>query len=280
MVRSMLLDTSVKTTKADRGTAKTASARVVPALQRQSMERENVLPKAVIFDLDGTLIDSARDVSVVLNTIVVQKGVAQFTEDEVKPFMGEGVLAVIGKALQARHVQASEAKLSRLKTQFLDIYCRERVALTKPFPYARRILDQLTRRGLAVGVCTNKDEVVAQLILQALGFDRHVRAVIGADSGFGRKPDPTPLLACASRLRVRPNQVVYVGDHRIDIETARAAKIPVVAVSYGYAGVPVSTLGANRTISCLSELPDAVFGTHEFTFITHRKAVSRKGSRQ
>ncbi len=218
------------------------------------------LPSAVIFDLDGTLIDSAHDVTIALNRILPQKDAPRFTADEVKPLMGEGVRAVIQKALLARGLRESESGISHLKEQFLDIYCRERVSKTTAYPFAAAVIDELSAKRISVGVCTHKDEGAARLILRQLGFDRQIGAVIGADSGFGRKPAPAPLLACASRLSVSPDQVVYVGDHRIDVETARAANIPVVAVAYGYSGEPVGTLGANRTITCLSELPVAICG--------------------
>lgn len=228
--------------------------------QSRKVRAASSLPRAVIFDLDGTLIDSAHDVSIALNMVLRELDVPIFSEDEVKPLMGEGVLAVIRKALHVCDVYKSEAEVHRLKDHFLEIYCRDRVALTKAFPFASDVLVQLTDRGISVGICTNKDEGAARLILKQLDFDRRIRAVVGADSGFGRKPDPAPLLACASRLTVPSDQVVYVGDHRIDVETARAAEIPVIAVAFGYSGVPVGTLGADRTIACLSHLPSAIRG--------------------
>ena len=242
------------------------SLALAPAVRSWSAKRANSLPRAVIFDLDGTLIDSVHDVAAALNEVLHGAGVAEFSNEEVKLFMGEGVLAVIRKAADARGLRESEAGLLQLKSQFLEVYCRDRVALTKTFPFASDVLGHLAAENVAVGVCTNKDEAVAWLILRHLGFDRRIGAVVGADSGFGRKPDPAPLLACASKLGVRPDQVVYVGDHRIDVETARAANIPVVAVDYGYSGVAAGSLGANRTIACLSELPAAVRGlaqTHD-----------------
>lgn len=218
------------------------------------------LPRAVVFDLDGTLIDSADDVSTTLNLVLREEGVATFSGREVRGLMGEGVRALIEKALRARGACGRDHRLEQLKERFLDLYCSKPIALTAAFPFVAHVLGQLAGQGIAVGVCTNKAERPARLILEGLGLDRHVKAVIGADSGFGQKPDPGPLLACASLLGAPASAVVYVGDHHIDVETARAAGVPVIAVVFGYSLRPAEDLGADRTIACFSELPAAIRG--------------------
>lgn len=229
-------------------------------LQPEPAPRGDSLPRAVVFDLDGTLVDSVDDISRLLNIVLGEDGVATFSGHEVRSLMGEGVRALIAKALRARGVPGRDDRIEQLKDRFLDLYCGRPVALTTAFPFVAEVLGQLAGQGVSVGICTNKAKRPAQLILEALGLDRHVGAVVGADSGFGQKPDPAPLLACASMLGVPASTVVYVGDHHIDVETARAARVPVVAVAFGYSGVPAGDLGADRTISCLSELPAAIRG--------------------
>lgn len=233
---------------------------VLVALQPKEVGGETSFPRAVIFDLDGTLIDSVDDVSITLNMVLRERGVPAFSEHDVKLLMGEGVIALIRKALRVRNVKIPDAELDRLKDRFLDIYCHDPVALTKAFPFAADVLSKLANQGISVGVCSNKAEKAARLILERLGLAQHVQAVVGTDSGFGQKPDPSPLLACASKLSVPKTEVVYVGDHHIDVETARAAKIPVIAVAFGYSGVSAESLGADRTIACFSELPTALRG--------------------
>ena len=224
------------------------------------MRRGDSLPRAVVFDLDGTLVDSVDDISTTLNIVLREEGVATFSGHEVRGLMGEGVTALIRKALRTRGVPGRDDRIEHLKDRFLDLYCSKPVALTTAFPFVEVILGQLAGQGISIGICTNKAVRPAQLILEALGLDRHVGVVIGADSGFGHKPDPAPLLACASMLRVPASTVVYVGDHHIDVETARAARVPVIAVAFGYSGLPATDLGADRTIACLSELPAAIRG--------------------
>jgi phosphoglycolate phosphatase len=225
----------------------------------------DLLPRGIIFDLDGTLVDSAEDVAVILNWILRESGLAPFAAREVKALMGEGIPALIRKALRLRDVDAPAADLRRLSERFLERYSRDPVSSTRPFPGARDILCGLAGEGVAIGVCTNKAETPARLILERLGLADHVGVVVGGDSGFGRKPDPRPLLACASRLGIPASQLVYVGDHHIDVETARAANVPVVAAAYGYSGAPAVNFGADRVIWCLSELPLAVHGLTEET---------------
>lgn len=200
------------------------------------------------------------DVCTVLNEVLREDGIPLFEAHEVRALMGEGIAALVRKALRQRAADASCERRQDLTQRFLDLYCANPVTLTTAFPFALEAIAELTAYGLAVGVCTNKAERPARLILDRLGFSAHVQAVVGADSGFGRKPDPAPLLGCASKLGVPASRVVYVGDHGIDIETAKAAGVPVVAAAYGYAGSPAHELGADRIIACLSELPSAIRG--------------------
>lgn len=174
--------------------------------------------------------------------------------------MGEGAFGLISKALELRRIPLPEARITELKNEFLDLYCENPVVLTTAFPYACETLSTLAKQGILLGVCTNKAEKAARLILERLGLDQHVQAVVGGDSGFGRKPSPTPLLACASQLGISISNVVFVGDHHIDIRAARAANVPVIACTFGYSAVAASNLGADCTIECLSQLADKIKG--------------------
>jgi phosphoglycolate phosphatase len=221
----------------------------------------DLLPDAVVFDLDGTLIDSVDDVTATLNALLGEEGIATFSDRQVRLMMGDGVHALICKALDARGVEEPpESELERLKDRFLELYCTDPVVATTAFPHAAELLAALAGSGIALGICTNKAEQPARLILQRLGLDAHLGVLIAADSGFGQKPDPGPLLACATKLGVPRDRIVYVGDHPVDIETARAARVPVVAVAFGYSAVPAQNFGADRTVTCLSELPAALAG--------------------
>jgi phosphoglycolate phosphatase len=213
---------------------------------------------AVIFDLDGTLIDSAADVASILNRLLAEAGIAGFALGEVEGFMGDGVRALIAKAFAARQARVADAALDGLRDRFLDLYCEQPVERTKVYPHAFEVLADLRRQGLRVGVCTNKSERPAQLILERLGFFAHVGALVAGDSGFGQKPEAGPLLACAARLGVKPEEVVYVGDHPVDVAAGRAAGMAVVAAAFGYSADIAAELGADAVIADLSELPAAM----------------------
>jgi phosphoglycolate phosphatase len=217
-------------------------------------------PRGLIFDLDGTLVDSTGDVADVLNAVLAEEGVFGFSGEEVRRLMGGGVRVLLEKALRARDRKASQATVDRLCGLFLRSYSKHPLRSTKPFPHTVEVFTELTKRQISIGVCTNKPEAPARLILERTGLGTHVSALVGGDTGYGLKPDPRPLQACAGRLGLRSAEVVYVGDHAVDVATARAARIPVIVVGYGYAGAAASTLGADRSIESMGALLSELAG--------------------
>ncbi len=215
-------------------------------------------PSGVIFDLDGTLVDSAADIASILNNVLVEERTSSFSVDEVAALMGHGIRATIEKALRARGRDAEAQKLEHMERKFAQLYVEAPIARTRPYPHAVEVLSALSRRGLRVGVCTNKAEAPARLVLDHTGLGPHVSALVGGDSGYGMKPDPRPLRACARKLGVPLRSIAYVGDHAVDIATARGADVPVIVACYGYGGTEVHALGADGTIGCLSELAAAL----------------------
>ena len=171
------------------------------------------LRNGVIFDLDGTLVNSARDVARILNLVMAQKDVVQFSIREVERFMGDGIPATIRKALLSRQCSATQKQVAALSDAFVAIYMERPVVDTTVYPQAMDLLAGLRKRGLGIGVCTNKAEAPARLILEHTGLMTYVDALVGGDSGFGYKPKAGPLIACAQALGVAPANVLYVGDH-------------------------------------------------------------------
>ena len=174
--------------------------------------------------------------------------------------MGDGIRALIEKALRARDREGSQATADCLYRRFLRVHSEHPLRSTKPFPHTAEVLTELAGRQISIGVCTNKAEAPARLILERTGLGAHVSALVGGDAGYGLKPDPRPLQACAGKLGLHSADVVYVGDHAVDVATARAAGIPVIVVGYGYAGAAVSTLEADRSIECVGALPAELAG--------------------
>lgn len=211
--------------------------------------------RSVIFDLDGTLVDTAPDVAAILNVVLTDQSVPTFDTAEVEKLMGEGIGALIEKALKARGCNVTETAMSELQQEFVRLYVDKPVVASRPYPHASAVLSELAQRGIAIGVCTNKAEMPARLILERTGLLAHVRALVGGDSGHGLKPAAGPLLACASRLGVSVSKVTYIGDHAIDLVTARAAGVRAILATYGYGGREISMLGGHGTIDSLEELP-------------------------
>jgi len=219
----------------------------------------HVVPsRGVIFDLDGTLVDRVDDIAAALNTARREDGLPSLSSQRVQELVGYGARVLVEKALHIHGVEPRPSYVDEITDRYLKLYSADPVIATVPFPFAAKVLATLAAKGLAIGICTNKPEKLARLILERLKLDVYVDAIVASDSGYGQKPDPGPLLACASQLDVSPARIVYVGDHIVDVITARSAGISVVAVGFGYSTVPLSDLKADREIDCLLDLPETL----------------------
>jgi phosphoglycolate phosphatase len=213
----------------------------------------------VVFDLDGTLVDSAPDLVATLNIIFARNGLPPVTYDSARNMVGGGARAMIGRGLAAEGRTLEEAEVDRLVRDFIEYYGAHIADHSRPFPGLDTALDELATAGCRLAVCTNKLEWLSLRLLDAFALSKRFVAVCGADTFGLRKPDPELLRLTLARAGGGPERAVMVGDSLNDIATARAAGIPVVAVDYGYTETPVGELGPDRVISALSELPAAVF---------------------
>ena len=220
--------------------------------------RRQALPRAVIFDLDGTLIDTIDDITAALNATLASEGLPPVPANAVRNLVGNGATVLIQEALSLHGRKGSPEHIQELKIRYVGQYSANPVTATTPFPFAVEVLENLSDTGVALGVCTNKPLIPSQLILKELGLSHLIGALIAPESGFGQKPDPKPLLACAERLGVSPDQTVYVGDHAVDVETARAAGIRVITVTFGYSTDMSHHARADCCINSLDELPSAL----------------------
>lgn len=211
-------------------------------------------PKAVLFDLDGTLIESLADIAVALNRLLDEAGLPPFTLKEIQPMTGDGAAVLLERAFAARDAAKPADGLERFKTLYGAAVCVE----TRLYPEVREVLERLQRQGCRLGVATNKPAALSRAILQALNVDHLIDRLAGGDSYPKRKPHPDHLLLLLKDLDVAPAASVMVGDSENDVASARAAGLPVVACSFGYSKVPIADLAADRVIDGFDELAAAL----------------------
>ena len=213
----------------------------------------------VIFDLDGTLVDSAPDLVATLNVIFAREGLPPVAYDTARNLVGGGARSMIERSLAAQARKLDAAGVDSLVKDFVEHYAAHIADRSRAFPGLDAALDELAAGGCRFAVCTNKLEWLSVRLLDALGLSNRFAAICGADTFGLQKPHPDLLRRTIARAGGEPAHAVMVGDSVSDIATARAAGVPVVAVDHGYTETPVSELGADRVISTFAELPSAVF---------------------
>ena len=216
------------------------------------------LPSSIVFDLDGTLVDTAPDLCTALNHVLEREGRAAVSPDELRHMVGHGARVLIIKGMAATGAPATAEDLDRLLPMFLEYYGAHVADQSKPFDGVLPLLQGLRDRGTRLAICTNKPEALAIKLLDGLGLSRHFGAILGGDSLPVRKPDPAPLIESIRRLAGSADKALMVGDSRTDVETARAARVPVLCVSFGYTDCPVEDLYPDAVIDHFNEFGDAL----------------------
>jgi len=215
--------------------------------------------QGVVFDLDGTLVDSAPDLHAALNRLLAAEGRPPVTLDAVKTMVGDGVGKLVERGFQATGEVPPAPDLEAAVQRFTADYEQNATELTSVYPGAREALSRLHGAGLPLGLCTNKPQLATETLLDHLDLARYMKAVVGGDAVAGvRKPDPRHVLAVLDRLGVAARDAVLIGDSPADIGGAIAAGIPAVAVSFGYPKMPVEDLGADIIIDTYDELEPAL----------------------
>jgi len=215
-------------------------------------------PRAVLFDLDGTLIDSAPDIAASVNTLLARHRLGPLTVPEVTAMVGHGIEKTVERAFAAVGHPKNSRELAVLNSEMIDIYADNLTNLTVLMPGAREAVEALHARGVRLGVATNKPQRATEIVLDHFGLTRFVDCVIGGDAGVKKKPAPDILLASLERLGADPWDALMVGDSGADVDSAKAAGIAVAVVRGGYANVPAETLGADVVIDSLAELDAAI----------------------
>ncbi len=212
----------------------------------------------IVFDLDGTLVDTAPDLVATLNHVLEGAGLPPVGIEEIRPHIGFGARAMLNTCLIRAGAAAGDSRLDALMTTYLIHYHDNIAVKSRPFPGAVEALEDFRARGARLAVCTNKYEGLSKHLLKELAVDHLFGAVTGADSFEVRKPNPEHLTRTIALAGGSPAHAVMVGDSETDIRTARAAKVPVVGVTFGYSDKPMEGLGADALIGHYRELGSAI----------------------
>ena len=209
--------------------------------------------EALIFDLDGTLVDTAPDLIQATNHVLQSIGRRPLSYKEFRGFVGHGAMNLIERGTLATGAAVDADSLKRLHRDFLDYYGANISAHSKVFEGIPALLDEAQSRGLKLGVCTNKVESLSYKLLSELGIAKLFEAIVGGDTLPIMKPDPAPYREVAKRLGVDASRTIMFGDSETDIRTAQNTGVPVIAVSFGYTTHPVETFAPTHIINHFDE---------------------------
>jgi phosphoglycolate phosphatase len=212
----------------------------------------------IAFDLDGTLVDTAPDLIDTLNAVFAEKGVPELAFDAARDMIGGGVKVLLERGLSAQGQVVTSEELNDLYDDYLQRYAARVADRSRPFPGVEAALDKLAALGYRFAVCTNKLEWLSVRLLDALGLSARFEAICGQDTFGIQKPDPEMLRRTITKAGGDPAYAIMVGDSATDVNTARAAGLPVVAVDFGYTEIPVQLLGPDRIISHFDALPKVI----------------------
>ena len=212
----------------------------------------------IAFDLDGTLVDTAPDLIDTLNAVFAEKGVPELAFDAARDMIGGGVKVLLERGLSAQGQVVTSEELDDLYDDYLQRYAARVADRSRPFPGVEAALDKLAALGYRFAVCTNKLEWLSVRLLDALGLSARFEAICGQDTFGIQKPDPEMLRRTITKAGGDPAYAIMVGDSATDVNTARAARLPVVAVDFGYTEIPVQLLGPDRIISHFDALPKVI----------------------
>lgn len=207
----------------------------------------------LVFDLDGTLIDTAPDLIRAANHVLESRGLEPVSAAILRPEISFGARHIISAGLKSRGVTASEDELDGMLDAFLAYYADNIAVDSKPFPNMVKVLEACRADGATLTVCTNKRELYARQLLDTLGLLPLFKGLAGRDTFPVCKPHPDHLFGAIELANGNPARAIMVGDSDVDVGTAKAARIPVIGVTFGYTHIPITELHADAVIDDYSE---------------------------
>jgi len=220
----------------------------------------------LVFDLDGTLVDTAPDLVAAANHVLEHVGLPPIGEKDLRPFVGHGARVMVERAIGPAGDKLTPAEREELLERYLDYYGRNIAVGSRPFEGAVAALERFQGAGAKLAVCTNKVESLSRSLLDALDLSRFFAAVAGRDTLTASKPDPEHLLGTIRLAGGDATRAVMIGDSRVDVATAKAARVPVIAVSFGYTDTPVAELHPEAAIDHYRELEPAILALMRSSF--------------
>ncbi|MER9053879.1 phosphoglycolate phosphatase [Mesorhizobium sp. M0174] len=215
-------------------------------------------PKAILFDLDGTLVDSAPDITAAVNELLAGRDLPPLRLDQVKAMIGGGIRKLVERAFATSGTPLLGSAFEEANRDMAPIYRRHLTGRTRLMPGVREVLTHLHLSGIAMGVVTNKPQLAAREILLHFGLTDYLGAIVGGDAVTYLKPAPDALLLALDQLQVEPRDTLMVGDSSADVAAARAAGMAVILLRGGYSQIPVEELGADLVCDSLFDLPSAM----------------------
>lgn len=210
--------------------------------------------KALVFDLDGTLVDTAPDLAAATNAVLTAEGRRAVGMDEIRAMVGQGARRIIERGFAATGSPLPPDRLEPLYKRFLAHYMSHIADESRLFPGVSELIARCRRSGIALAVCTNKLEAMSVRLIAAMGLSQDFPVIIGPDTIGIAKPDAAPYLEACWRLGVEAPETLMIGDSETDILTARAAGVAVIAVSFGYTDRPVASFSPDHIVDHFDEV--------------------------
>jgi len=210
--------------------------------------------QAIVFDLDGTLADTASDIREALVRALATEGLPPVDLASVRLMIGGGPRLLVIRAMDRLGIAEDDDRVSRMTGAFHAEYIAQQNKLSRLFEGVVDGLDRMKSAGIKLGLCSNKPDDLCRMLVDSFGLVEQFDVVLGSGTGLPRKPDPAPLLEVIEKLSATPGTALYVGDSETDVRTARAAGVRVVLVSYGYTVRHASQLGADAVVDSIAEL--------------------------